>query len=375
MAETILHLIPTLELAGAAKQLCLLAGRLPRDEFDVHVCVLGRGGPWISDLRAAKVPTRVIGQRWRADPLAFARLVRHIRQVQPALVHTWQFSAGVYGRLAARLAGAPSVIASEHSIDPKRTMAAWAMERRLARRTDRLVTSSTAVRDVGIEHGLAAEKFTVIAAGVPTAPDSDVTREDLFRELELPTDARLIGAIGRHVPMKRTTDLIWAADLIRVLHDNMRLLVIGDGPERPQLERFARLASDLDHIRFLGERHDLWRIMPHLDVLWHGSTHEGQSNTVMEAMAAGVPVVASDIPGHRELVVDGETGYLVPIAARAARVRHTDRLLREPELAGRLGDAARARMREHFTVERMVERYAELYREVLGMSSDQLSHR
>ena len=113
-------------------------------------------------------------------------------------------------------------------------------------------------------------------------------------------------------------DLIWAADLLRVLHDNLRLLVIGDGPERSMLERFASLASDLDHIRFLGHRDDVWRIMPHLDVLWNGSGYEGQSNAVMEAMAAGVPVVASDIPANRELVVHGETGFLVPIAGRAA---------------------------------------------------------
>ena len=146
-------------------------------------------------------------------------------------------------------------------------------------------------------------------------------------------------------------DLIWAADLLRVLHDNLRLLVIGDGPERSTLERFARLASDLDHIRFLGHRDDVWRILPHLDVFWNGSGYEGQSNAVMEAMAAGVPVVASDIPGNRELVVHGETGFLVPIAGRAARARATDQILNDPALAARLGAAARQRMLEQFSVE------------------------
>ena len=146
----------------------------------------------------------------------------------------------------------------------------------------------------------------------------------------------------------------------------MRLLVIGDGPQRTELERFARLASDLDHIRFLGERDDVWRIMPHLDVLWQASGYEGQPNSVLEAMAAGVPVVASDIPGHRELVVDGVTGYLVPIAGRAARVRVTDHIFQDAELAHRLGDAGRRRVAESFSVESMVEAYANLYREVVG---------
>ena len=95
------------------------------------------------------------------------------------------------------------------------------------------------------------------------------------------------------------------------------MLVIGDGPERRQLERYARLASDLDHIRFLGERGDVWRIMPHLDVLWNGSENRGLSIAILEAMAAGVPVVASDTPCNRELVVEGETGFLIPLGSRA----------------------------------------------------------
>ena len=151
-----------------------------------------------------------------------------------------------------------------------------------------------------------------------------------------------------------------------MLHDNLRLLVIGDGPERAVLERFARLASDLDHIRFLGERDDVWRIMPHFDVLWNGSGYEGQANAVMEAMAAGVPVVASDIPGNRELVVHGETGYLVPIAGRAARARHTDQIFNDAALAARLGAAGKQRMLEQFTIEANVRRYEELYRQLIG---------
>ena len=185
-------------------------------------------------------------------------------------------------------------------------------------------------------HGLPAEKFAVIPPGVPPAPASDVSREELLRELQLPADARLIGVVGRLVPEKRVKDLIWAADLLRVLHDNLRLLVIGDGPQRPQLEQYARMASDLDHIRFLGERSDVWRIMPHLDVLWNASENRSQSISILEAMAAGVPVIASDTPMNRELVVEGETGYLIPLgsrAGRAARARHTDRIFTDPELA------------------------------------------
>ena len=178
----------------------------------------------------------------------------------------------------------------------------------------------------------------------------------------LPADAKLIGVIGRLVPEKRVKDLIWAADLLRVLHDNLRVLIIGDGPLRAQLEEYARLASDLDHIRFLGERDDVWRIMPHLDVLWNGSENVGQSTAILEAMAAGVPVIASDTPTNRELVVEGETGYLIPLGTRAGRAaRHGIRTAFSPiaNLAARLGAGARQRVAEQFCAERMVRTYVD----------------
>jgi glycosyltransferase involved in cell wall biosynthesis len=116
----------------------------------------------------------------------------------------------------------------------------------------------------------------------------------------------------------------------------------------------------------LGHRDDVLRILPHCDTLWLASGYEGMPNVVMEAMAAGVPVVASDIPGCRDLVVPGKTGYLARVGDSAGIARHTMRIFDDAELARRLGDAARQRVAEEFSVERMIERYAELYRELLA---------
>jgi glycosyltransferase involved in cell wall biosynthesis len=361
-----LHIIPTFDRAGAEKQLLVLAGGLMREGFDVHVCALSRGGPLREDFRAAGIPTTVLGKRLKGDPIAFARLYRLIRRLRPDLVHTWVFAAGSYGRVAARLAGVKQLVAGEYGLDDWKSTWQWIVDRRLARFTDRFVTNSVAIGDYCTAHGLPAERFTVIDNGVPPARPSDVSRAELLAELKLPSDARLIGVASRLWQQKRVKDMIWAADLLRVLHDDLRLLVIGDGPQRGMLERFARLASDLEHIRFLGHRNDVWRIMPHLDVFWNGSKTEGQPNAVMEAMAAGVPVVVSDIPGNRSLVVPGETGFLVPVAARAARARATDQILNDAALAQRLAAAGKLRMAEHFTVEQNVARHVEMYQQVLG---------
>ena len=199
---------------------------------------------------------------------------------------------------------------------------------------------------------------------MPSAPNSDVSRGQLLLELQLPPNARLIGVIGRLVPEKRVQDLIWAADLLRVLHDNLRMLIIGDGPLRSQLEQYARMASDLDHIRFLGERDDVWRIMPHLDVLWNGSDNRSVSMAILEAMAAGVPVVASDVPVNRELVIHGETGYLIPIgrrSGRADRARHTDRIFSDTTNSAKLGAAAIQKAKSRFSLDAMVQRHVQLY--------------
>ncbi len=361
----ILHIIPTFDRAGAEKQLLVLARGLAQDKFDVHVCALSRGGPLSDDFRAAGIPTTVIGKRLKADPIALARLYRHIGRLRPDVVHTWVFAAGSYGRVAARTAGVKHLVAGEYCVDRWKSSWQWFVDRQLAKQTDRIVTNSTGVRDHCVEHGLPGEKFVVIPNGVEPSRPSDVSRARLLEELKLPHDARLIGVVGRLWLQKRVKDLIWAADLLRVLHDSLRLLVIGNGPERATLERFARLASDLDHIRFLGHRDDVWRIMPHLDAFWNGSGYEGQPNAVMEAMAAGVPVVASDIPGNRDLVVHGETGFLVPVAGRAALARATDQIFTDAALATRLGATARQRMAEHFTVDENVRRHAEMYRELL----------
>ncbi len=199
---------------------------------------------------------------------------------------------------------------------------------------------------------------------MPSAPNSHVSRGQLLLELQLPQNARLIGVIGRLVPEKRVQDLIWAADLLRVLHDNLRMLIIGDGPLRSQLEQYARMASDLDHIRFLGERDDVWQIMPHLDVLWNGSDNRSVSVAILEAMAAGVPVVASDVPVNRELVVHGETGYLIPIgrrSGRADRARHTDRIFSDTTNSAKLGAAACQKAKSIFSLDAMVQRHIQLY--------------
>jgi glycosyltransferase involved in cell wall biosynthesis len=364
--QRILQIIPTLDRSGAEKQLTLLAAGLPRDEFEVHVCALTRGGPLSAPLVEAGIPLHVIGKSHKFDPIAFWRLKQHIASLRPRLVQTWIFAANSYGRAAALAAGVPCVVASERCVDPWKTWHELAIDRWLARRTARIIVNSSGVQEFYTRHGIDAGKFTLIPNGIGPAAGSTVSRAALLSELGLPADARIIGAVNRLWPQKRVKDLIWAADLLKVIRPDVHLLIIGDGPHRDRLTRFRRQVVIEDKVHFLGERNDVAEIMPHFDALWLASEYEGLPNVIMEAMSHGVPVVATNISGNRDLVVSGETGYLVPVGDRAAFARYTNKLLNDRELAQRLGEAGRQRVLAEFSIEKMVERHAALYRELLA---------
>lgn len=366
MTRRVLQVIPTLARGGAEKQLALLAAGLPRDEFEVHVCALSRGGPLEDELHAADIPLTIIGKPWKYDPLAWWQLRRHIARLKPELVQTWMFTANAYGRTAARAAGVKHLVASERCVDSWKAWLQLGIDRRLARKTDAIIANSQGVKDFYIANGIPAEKLVVIENGILPAPASDVTRDQLCDELGIPRGVHLIGAVGRLWHQKRIKDLIWAADLLKVIRDDVHLLIIGEGPLREDLEIFRDACQIQDKVHFLGARNDVMRLMPHFALLWLASDYEGLPNVVMEAMSAGVPVVATDIPGTRDLVAHGETGFLTSVGDRAALARFAHKLLEDPQMRAQFGEAGRQRVARDFSVERMVAAHAELYRRLLG---------
>ena len=366
MTKRIAHIIPTLESDGAAGQLAMLAGSLPTDEFEQHVFALASDGPMSAPLRAAGITVDVLDGRWAADPFTLWKLRKRLADLRPDLVHTWRLDASLLGRLAACWASVP------RSVDTRRTSIShteWlprAVDRCLARCTDRFVINSTAMREAAIKRGLPVEKITVIPCGVAAVEPDDAARTELLDELGLPAGDRLIGLVGPFASHKHIGELIWYFELIYVLHQDIRLLIIGDGADRWQHERLSRLLGSNDRVCFLGQRDGVPRLLAGLDLVWHGSDRTAQPGAILEAMAAGRPVVTIDTPAHRELITSGESGLLVPMGDRAEFGRATDRLLTDSALARRLGEAARHRVLSEFTVEKMVERHLELYRTLLA---------
>lgn len=359
-------LVPTLDQSGAEKQLTLLACRLPRAEFDVHVVALTRGGAFAEELARHGVRLTVLGKRWKFDPIAMWRLRKLIKAEQPDIVHTWLFAANAYGRLMVgrRMKPRPKLIVSERCVDVWK--AGWQLwlDQRLIKRTDRLIGNSVAVAEFYKSIGYPADRVTVIPNGIEVAESIPFDRDALLAELEIPRGSPVIGFVGRLAKQKRVDDLVYAIGLVAILRPDAHLLLVGEGPERDKLMKFARDIEVDRQTRFTGHRSDATKLLRLMDLFWIASDFEGQSNSIMEAMAAGLPVIASDIPPNRELVIDGETGFLVKVGDRAGFQQFADRLLADPDLARRLGNAGRERMRQHFSIDNMVAAHVKLYREV-----------
>ncbi len=357
-------IIPTLDRSGAEKQFSLLACRLPKDRFDVRVGLLTRSGPYADDLAAAGVPVTVLDKRSKLDVGAFRRLRAWLKEVQPDIIHTWLFAANAYGRLAAGVAPRAKVIVSERCVDSWKSGWQLWLDRRLIRRTDRLVGNSQSVVDFYRELGVPPEKLVCIPNGIDCVPSPAVDRAAMLKELGWPDDAFVAGYIGRLAIQKRVDDLIFAVETLRQTRPKLKLLILGDGPQRERLERFTRDVGCEEHAAFLGHRSDAAHWLALMDVFCLASSFEGMSNSLMEAMAAGKPAIVSDIPPNRELVVQGETGFLAPVGDRVAYMQFLRVLMDDAELCHRLGAAGRERMEQHFSVDQMVRRYAELYERV-----------
>jgi glycosyltransferase involved in cell wall biosynthesis len=349
--KRILFLAPNLSSGGAAKQVALLATGLPRDRFETHVCSLRGTGPFGDRLRAAGVPVTTLGWHRVFDPSAVLRLHRLVRDMQPDVIHAWRPPAlRAAGLLPGR--GKCQVVVSDPARPPQASLSR--LDRWLLRRADRIIAGNPAEAERWRRHGLPVGKVVHVSPGVEPGPKDQGPRTKDQGQL-------LLACAGPLEPHKGFRDVVWAFDILRFVYEGLCLDVIGDGPERGRLEHFAHIIRAGDRVRFRGLRADVPALLARADIVWVPSHAEGGINVALEAMAAGRPVVASRLPGLADVVVDGETGFLIPPGDKAALARLTRRLLNDTDLRHRMGEAGRKRVAERFGAAEMVRRFAGIY--------------
>ncbi len=359
------HVLHSLEVGGTENGVVNLVTRLGGVRHSV--IAMTTAGPLAARLPAG-VGVRCLGKRPGIDARAILRLARELRRLRPTVVHSRNWGA-LDAVLAARLARVPVVIHGEHGreasdllgLDPRRNR----LRRLAARLVDRFVTVSFDLRRWLIETvRIPAARVVTIHNGVDTERFGDEGREAGRAALGLAPDRLVVGAVGRLDPVKDHAGLLAAFAL--VAEASAMLVIVGEGPCRSPLETRVRALGLGERVRLLGERGDVALLLRGLDVFVLPSLGEGISNTLLEAMATGLPVVATRVGGNPELVEDGVNGRLVPPADPGALAGALAEYLADPALRALHGKTSRQLAVERFGLDRMAARYRKLYRGLAG---------
>ncbi|MFA4929028.1 MAG: glycosyltransferase [Patulibacter sp.] len=378
----VLRIVARLNVGGPAHHVTLLSAGLDPERYATLLLTgeTGHGEGSFEHLaeqrgvRLRRVPGLGPALRPRDDLRALLALVREVRRFRPDIVHTHTAKAGLLGRVAARLAlgRRPIVVHTYHGhvlsgyFSPRTTAFYRGLERALGRLSTRLIGVSRATVDELVELGVARrERFSVVPIGLEldaflrVEPGTGPWRA----ELDAGPDALVLAFVGRLVPIKRVDLLIEGVRSARARGVDVRLAVVGDGELRTVLQEQAAPLGDA--VRFLGFRSDLAAIAAGTDVAVLGSDNEGTPVALIEAAAAGVPAIATDVGGVRDIVVDGVSGFVVrpgDVAALTDAIQAADAQRSELRAMGR---AARAHVRDRFAAPRLIADVTDLYDELL----------
>ena len=380
----VINIVTRLNIGGVAHHVTSLMRGLDRIKYEQQlVCGLeGVGERSMREHIQAQgvtpilVPQLVGNPRLNlSDAMAFAHILRLLRRERPMILHTHTSKAGLLGRLAARLTGVPIIVHTFHGLvlkghyGPLKTNVARTVERWLARFSDRLIAVSDEDKKDLLAYRIApTDKIEVIPLGLELDHflSSRKRRGVLHRELGLDFASRLIGIVGRIVPIKNHRLFFDAMTPVLAKHPTAHVVVAGDGDLRPEMERYVREMGIANRVSFLGWRHDLPQVYTDLDVLVISSNNEGTPVSAIEAMAAGRPVVATRVGGLPDVISDGDTGYLVAPGNVEQLASAVERVLGDGETTDRLRRNARESVKGKFTVARLAADIDLLYRRLLA---------
>ncbi len=376
----VLIAVGTLDVGGAERQVLEICRALGERGFQFDVVTIGEEGPLAPELRnaGARLHSLRIGRRGSSRMARLLRLVWSVprmrallRQLRPDLIHAYLTEMSVVAAAARWPRRRPPLILS------KRSLAEWVardpiyfpLARWMNRRADVILANSNAVAGEAIRKENADPKrVRVIHNGVdqeryhPGPPE-----EALARELGIPAGVPVIGMIANFFVYKGHADLVQAAAILRSQGLEFTLLFVGrDGDASEEVRRQIREAGLTERVRFAGPRPDVPGLLRLFDVFVSASYEEGFSNSILEAMSSGRAIVATFVGGTFEQIKDGSNGLLVAPRDPEALARSLAQLLRDPELCLRLGNAARETAVQNFSVERLADRTASLYREAIG---------
>ena len=370
------YFIGSLRLGGAEKQVVELALGLDPSRFEVEICCINQGGPMVESVREAGIPVHIhkvylpYGKYSPASYLHLYReirkITRHIREWKPDIIHGYLFAAYVVGILCGKKAGVPILISSRRSLGFFKDAKAWQqkLENYVNRRTLLILANSKAVCDDVISREKHCRgKLRLIYNGVdlekyrPEESDPEVRRE-----WNIGKDDIVVGCVANLIHYKGHLEILEAAVPLVAEFPDLKFVFVGrdGGMKRKIVEKRSALGLEKNVI-LAGTRQDVERIIPAFDILLLASHEEGFSNVLLEGMACGIPIVATNVGGNPESVLDGETGFIVPPKNPGEMTRALGKLMKDPALRGRFGTAGRRRVEKEFSKEKLIQTMDEFY--------------
>lgn len=373
----LLNTVNNFGIGGTEGQIHQLTQDLNKNLFDIRFACLKKYGPYLGELEQWQLPVQEFPIRTFFNPVTYwqiLRLAAFMRTHQIHISHSYNFYANLISVPAARLAGVPLVIASirdrgVYLSDRQRHVQKW-----ICSLADRVLVNAETIKVWLTEQGVSDHKITVINNGLALSPfDSPALTSDIRLELGLPANARLIIMLARLNPQKGIHEFLEAAALVKKNHPDTHFLIVGESlvskngtVERDKdyhnvLYQQAETLGISQCTWFLGHRRDTASLLLQSNISVLPSYSEGLSNSLIESMAAGLPLVATDVGGNKELVKDGVNGFLVPIRDVHSLATAIDSILSDPALAESFGQASKELCRNNYSIKNMTAATEQVY--------------
>lgn len=357
-----------LPVGGVERQLSAVLRNYDRQKIMPFVCSLSDRGEIGLEIQAMGIEVICLNNLGHRFSIALVSdLIRIMKGKKIDVVRTHQYHANLYGRIAALLCGIPCIIPSIHNVYTRdRKIHRRILNNLLGRFSDAVIAVSEAVKDeVAAYDYIPGDRLRVIYNGVEEARFSGNEGSAIRTEFNLPENAVIVGNVGRLTLQKGQQYLIEAVASIKNDFPELRLLIVGDGPDRTALLCLAREKGVEERVIFTGSRHDVPNLLAAMDIFVFPSLWEGLPNALVEAMAAGKAIIATDIRPNREVLGSEEAGLFVTEKDSNSLASGISALIRNKPLARQLGSAAQARAFSRFTTTGTVHAYTTLFQDIL----------
>jgi glycosyltransferase involved in cell wall biosynthesis len=364
----VMHMIHHLGIGGAERVVANYARFHDRSRYRLSVCCLTNGGPLAEEVKRAEVDVFVLSKKPGIDLRVIPRIVHLLRRERIDILHAHNFTASSWGRVAARLCGTPLVVSTEHNVAPEHASLFRLINRVLAPFSDRVIAVSEKVRDTHIAYGkIHPGKVVTIYNGIDPEPyQSRYDLDGLRAQLGIPPGAVVVGIVASLTAQKAHHHFMEASKIIQKAIPNAIFLIVGDGPLRREVEETCRALGMSTSVIFAGWRKDVPALLQLMDLFVLTSLWEGCPMVILEAMAAGKPMVVTDVGGNSELIGQLE-GTLVPPRDPARCAKACIALIKDKNMYCQMALRMKQIFAERFQVTRMVRNTENLYAKLLSI--------